>query len=343
MDARTVVDTLRSRIEETLRPLVTPHERVAVIDFPNYPNVGDSAIYLGQLASLASLGVRRLCFACDFRTYDRAELARRLGPSGTILLTGGGSFGDLWPTAQTLREEIVRSFPRHSIIQLPQTIHFDSGDVLRRAKTVFDAHEHLTLLLRDARSLEIAQCEFRARSVLCPDMAFSLGPLPRPAPPTRSCVWLMRTDKESAVVTPAEEAQAHADWLDEPPMALREVSYRLMGAVRRRWLRRVARPLLMRVYAPLARQRLRRGLSMLASASVVITDRLHGHILSLLLGIPHVILDNSYGKLSRFHDTWTRDVEGVRWASSLGEARTVADALLGDPALSRASSGGRRG
>ena len=34
------------------------------------------------------------------------------------------------------------------------------------------------------------------------------------------------------------------------------------------------------------------------------TDRLHGHILSTILNIPHIVLDNPFSKLSTFHDTW---------------------------------------
>ena len=53
---------------------------------------------------------------------------------------------------------------------------------------------------------------------------------------------------------------------------------------------------------------------MLGEGRVVITDRLHAHILSLLLGIPNVILDNSYGKLHDFYHTWTSGGGLVRWA-----------------------------
>jgi exopolysaccharide biosynthesis predicted pyruvyltransferase EpsI len=325
MDPRTAVAMLRLRVTETLGPLLDSAEGLALIDFPNTANIGDSAIYLGQLACLRSLGMRPR-FICDLRTYDRRELARRIGRSGVILFAGGGSFGDIWPAAQELREEIVRSFPDNPIIQLPQTIHFESDDRLRRARAAYEAHPNLTLLARDRRSLEIARREFRARSLLCPDVAFALGPLRRPKPGTIPIVWLLRTDKETRGWAPPPGASP-VDWLDEPFMVLRELSYRLMGAAGRERLGRAARPLLTRLYAPLARQRLRRGLDMLASAQVVVTDRMHGHILCLLLSIPHVLLDNSYGKLSSFYETWTSTVDTVRWAESPAEAACLAREL----------------
>jgi pyruvyl transferase EpsO len=326
MDSGTAVATLRTRLEETLRPLLATAKQVALVDFPNTANVGDSAIYLGALACLETLSVPFPGFVCDLRTYDRAELARRIGPAGVILLAGGGSFGDVWRAPQELREEIVRSFPANPIIQLPQTIHFDRADALHRARTALNDHPNLTVLARDHLSLEIAANEFRARSLLCPDMAFALGSLPRPVAPSRPILWLMRTDKETRPDTRPTDRNA-VDWLHEPPMVLRTLSYRLMGAARRPLIRRLARPLLTRLYSPLARQRLRRGLEMLASAEVVVTDRMHGHILCLLLGIPHVLLDNSYGKLSSFHETWTTDVADVDWADSPDDALVKATEL----------------
>jgi pyruvyl transferase EpsO len=322
------VRTLRATLLETIRPLITGVDAYAMIDFPNYPNVGDSAIYLGQRECLRALGAPDPRFVCDFRTYDRATLARRIGATGTILLTGGGSFGDLWPTAQELREELLRAFPRNPVVQLPQTIHFEHAASRERARAAIATHERFTLLVRDRQSVEKAGVELGTRAVLCPDMAFALGPLTRPVPPRRPIVWLLRTDKESR----APEARAAArdglvDWLDEPATLLRSMSYVLTDLVRRGGPGSMARPLLTAVYGPLARQRLHRGVAMLSAGHVVVTDRLHGHIISLLLGIPHVVLDNSYGKLSSFIATWTHDVDGVLRAESLAEAAALAQRL----------------
>jgi pyruvyl transferase EpsO len=327
MDARTAVLALRARLEATLAPSLAGVRRCALVDFPNYSNVGDSAIYLGELACLRALGVPRPRFICDFRSYDRELLARRIGPGGIILLAGGGSLGDLWPIAQRMREVIVRDFPHHAIIQLPQSIHFERSGELRRARRVFDAHPDFTLFARDDHSLQIARTEFRAPSALCPDMAFALGPLTRAGAPASPVLHLLRTDKESRLAASDLAGLRTVDWLDEPASMLRTASYHLIDLVGRPRLRAIARPLLTAVYAPLARQRLHRGVRLLSSASVVVTDRLHGHVLSLLLGLPHVILDNSYGKLSSFHETWTSDVENVVRVHSVAEAREVAATL----------------
>jgi pyruvyl transferase EpsO len=76
-----------------------------------------------------------------------------------------------------------------------------------------------------------------------------------------------------------------------------------------------------------------RGLRLLSAGHVVVTERLHGHVLCLLAGIPHVVLDNSYGKVRAFVEAWTAGHPLVRWAddsvSAAGAARQAQGALPG--------------
>jgi pyruvyl transferase EpsO len=81
-------------------------------------------------------------------------------------------------------------------------------------------------------------------------------------------------------------------------------------------------------YETYAWNRFRRGVGILSQGKVVITDRLHGHIISTLLDIPHVVLDNSYGKLSGFISAWTSDYAGLRCAATMDDAVAEARSLL---------------
>ena len=80
-------------------------------------------------------------------------------------------------------------------------------------------------------------------------------------------------------------------------------------------------------YDVLAAQRLERGCRILLRGGVIVTDRLHGHILSLLLGLPNVIMDNNYGKIRSVYETWTRGCPLVSWAESPSEALAIARQL----------------
>jgi exopolysaccharide biosynthesis predicted pyruvyltransferase EpsI len=322
-----IVADLRRTVLETVKRALDKQDVGAMIDFPNYGNVGDSAIWLGQLACLRTLGIRSPRYICDVRTYDRAELARRVG-SGAILLTGGGNFGDLWPAIHRVREDVIAHFPHNRILQLPQTIHFVEADALARSRALVRAHPGLTLLVRDHKSLAIARDQLGVPSYLCPDMAFCLPAGRATTRPDRDMLWLMRTDAERGVGASMEaQPRERVDWVDDIDTAMQRINRRLSAALKRssgpvhRWATRATTE-------PLARQRLARGVRLLSRGRVVVTDRLHGHILCVLRGAPHVVLDDRFGKLSGFRDVWTREAEGVRWATSLDEATALAAELL---------------
>jgi pyruvyl transferase EpsO len=81
----------------------------------------------------------------------------------------------------------------------------------------------------------------------------------------------------------------------------------------------------------LASERVAAGAALLSSARVVVTDRLHGHILALLCGVPCVLNDNRTGKVRGFYDTWTHRSPLVRWADGPEQAFATARDLLDQP------------
>ncbi|HKB42104.1 MAG TPA: polysaccharide pyruvyl transferase family protein [Gemmataceae bacterium] len=324
------IRSLGEKIDEVLGPLLPPGTPYALLDFPNHANVGDSAIWLGEKGWLHRQGLR-LVYACDVATYSRRRLAARLG-DGVILLHGGGNLGDFWLEHQQFREQVIQDFPGHRIIQLPQTIYFMDEWGVGEARRTFDAHHNLTLLCRDRPSLDFARKQFAAPSLLCPDMAFAVGPLERAGPPVKDILWLGRTDAESAALpVPALGANVERiDWLEEEPTPVRERNQALSRQVERDPPdgSSVLDPLI-DTYDILASERLRRGCQILSRGKVVVTDRLHGHVLCLLLGIPHVLLDNVYGKLRAFSETWTRNCPFARPAGSPAEALRLAEEFVG--------------
>lgn len=321
-----LLESLGRTIDLTLAPLVPPGDGVALVDFPRSANVGDSMIWLGTLAWLARNGHGAPRYVCSDLTYDPRALARRL-QGGTILIGGGGNFGDLYPDHQEFRERVIADFPAQRIVQLPQSIHFESESALARARDVVARHPRLTLLVRDRQSLDLARREFPAPSLLCPDLALALGVLARPAPPSRSVVWLARDDKESRRDrrVPQVPDFERVDWVtdDRHPLIFLNLTVD-------RWLRHHAglRPwvqaLLPATFEHAARLRLARGIRTLGAGRVVVTDRLHGHLLSVLLGIPHFVVDNSYGKVRALHDAWTRGSKLTRFCDTHAEALELA-------------------
>jgi exopolysaccharide biosynthesis predicted pyruvyltransferase EpsI len=322
---------LQQRFDAVMADVVPRGGPVALVGFPNHSNPGDAAIWVGQLAALRR-GGHRIEYVCDWLSYDERHLRRR-APDATILLHGGGNFGDIWPEHQLLRERLVAAFPERRIVQLPQTMSFSDPRNLERARRVFDAHADLTLLLRDHRSLAQSHEAFACRSLLCPDSAFALGPLARLGEPDTDVVWLARTDAEAAADqggAPDAPGVRAIDWLSEKrgnpgwngAEARRRFATRGGGRVLERApaLADRAAPALWRLYDRHAELRVQYGRRLLSGGRGVVTNRLHGHILSVLMGIPHVVLDNSYGKNRTFYEAWTQDWPLARWGGSASAA-----------------------
>lgn len=71
------------------------------------------------------------------------------------------------------------------------------------------------------------------------------------------------------------------------------------------------------------------GFTFLQRGRVLITDRLHGHILASLMNIPHVLFDNPpFYKLSSFHKSWTLNQENVVIVDNKEQAIIEAQKLL---------------
>jgi pyruvyl transferase EpsO len=314
---------MQEGIECALSPVVRPNENFALLDFPDHPNVGDSAIYLGALSYFEARGMSpdyvSTLWDCNW------EVAGRIADRGTIYLNGGGNFGDLWPLHHEFREAVLQRFKGQRVIQLPQTIYFSSQKKLDRTARLISDHGSFTLLVRDHQSFEIASRSFDCTVGLCPDMAFHLKLVPNPRPRVDLLLHLRR-DKEAATTYDIRAVMEQydsvcLDWGSESFQFLlqRKAASRLMHIIKSAGDKRTS-GWRHGYYRPLAEERLRRGRKLLEIGRTLVTDRMHGHIISLLLGLPHCVLDNSYGKTSSFISTWGTCVGNAHAARNLGEA-----------------------
>ncbi|MCK1334622.1 polysaccharide pyruvyl transferase family protein [Bradyrhizobium sp. 38] len=325
--SRTLIAELQSEIDRVIGPYLDGVDDFALVDFPNHPNVGDSAIWLGEETYLQKKLGRAPSYVCTYDTWAKEDFERAV-PAGPILIHGGGNFGDLWPSHQEFRLRLLSEFPDRQIIQLPQTIHFSSKASLQRAADIINAHKKFLILVRDVQSLTVAREEFTAPVDLCPDMAFCLGPQSSRAAITRNLLLLLRTDHEKverARSRPLPSFAVVEDWLTERRglgkwlflKALLETSLLVFKGrmpseldARIRW------------FHLLASNRVARGMKQVGSSAYVITDRLHTHIFCVLLNVPHSVLDNNYGKISTFVDAWSKPFEklGRPLSTSVDEA-----------------------
>ncbi len=332
-----VLAELRQRLRDRYARLPLADRPVALVDLPNYLNIGDSLIALGEFQLLREThpAMRAIHFG---REAPEHILQRLNNERGVLLIHGGGNFGSLWPKHQQLREHAARVCPNATIIQLPQSVHFDDPQDMRRSLGVLAAHGDFHVFIRDHASHQLLADAGLATLELLPDSAFAIAPAP--ASPARADVLVLRREdgesRHGQTLLEAAEALRPArvevgDWADESSLpADPSVPEKARVWAARKLLRRLPKPSVQRVaWTALSRARLDLGRRILSVGRVVLTDRLHVHVLCVLTGKPHVFLDNSYGKIRGLAEACgtlgPQAVEATDTASAVEAVRTLLD------------------
>jgi exopolysaccharide biosynthesis predicted pyruvyltransferase EpsI len=264
---------------------------------------------------LETLGIETVYACVDNNDYSKSQLREALeargGPSKTaILFHGGGNFGDIWPDAQINRETVAMDFLDYRVRSFPQTYKFyDEDKNLGRAQQAFGRHPDLQLTARDTKSFMAMQRDFGAKHQisLLPDAATMLAtrPLPhgREVKDGYDVLFLARTDHEGSQDHGHEKGVIdelrHFGYGDHNQHSSTNVTVADWITVDPDGIEQAAN------FDQQARMRVDWTFEYLQQYALVLSDRLHVHILSTVWGLDHVTVEEgSYAKLRTYHDTW---------------------------------------
>lgn len=200
-------------------------------------------------------------------------------------------------------------FPDYRIRSFPQTYRFSDKEKEAKARRVYAGHKDLQLAARDYESYNEMKQVFGAhhKIVLMPDVATMLWdhPVHMKTVPEVTFMIQARTDKE------AGQDHAQDEGVFQSLMTLQNETGDSRNATIRMddWLEIDPEGLEEHSFDDKAWMRLRVGKRFVTRGQVLITDRLHAHILSTLWGVPHIVLEEGdYGKIQRYHESWLKDV-----------------------------------
>lgn len=283
-------------------------QEYSLVDYPAYNNTGDSAIWLGQKEALAEIFKKNPSYVASQHDYKKD--IHTFCKKGIIFINGGGNFGDLWPNHQIFRLRLLRDYPERKIVQLPQSIHFSKSGHLEETKAIIGKHRDFHLYVRDQASFDFAAKEFDCPVYLAPDAAhciraYALGSL------KYEVFSLIRTDKESSRPGLRDILSSYGpteDW-----EGLDESFFKNEGMVDKFFRRHVqykfSSSKIMMIYRSsmydrLAQKSVDKGTNLLSQGKLIVSDRLHAHIICLLMGKRHISLDNSNGKIGEYIRQW---------------------------------------
>lgn len=309
------------KIKDALKKIgqvLLPGERFVFIDYPVHANVGDLLI---------QEGTERF-----FHTHGAIPLARysvhlffmkrmtEFPKDCTLVFHGGGNFGDVHQPFQSLREKIIADNHSRKIVIFPQSIHFSSNEALQKASRILRAHPNLHIFCRDEVSHGLALQHFSDKSYLSPDMAHFLYPIARTGASEGKNLLLLRRDHEAGSAQQAfDPASDSLDW-DDFVSPANYAMIRSFAALHRLAAKLGTAPSFYAPWHQLQEKVIRDVVRQYSRYDHVTTSRLHAHILATLMDIPSTVIDNSYGKNSRYFKEWTSSLPTAQLADVVAAA-----------------------
>ncbi|MFA5688373.1 MAG: polysaccharide pyruvyl transferase family protein [Kiritimatiellales bacterium] len=211
---------------------------------------------------------------------------------------------------------LAGALPKTRLVIMPQTVNFMNPVIRNTAAQIFDGHPDTTIICRDETSLEKAREMFsRCRLLLCPDIVTTLIGSERNRPEKRSGIlFCMRSDVESFYAREKMEDMAAR-------LAIPRTEFSDTTIAADAWTVRNEKERLINEYLDYA-----------ASFAVVVTDRYHGAIFSLIAETPVVVIDSADHKLRSGVAWYPAEIFGrnIVFAGSLEEAEKKVKAFLAD-------------
>lgn len=286
---------------------------VVFVDYPLHHNIGDLLILLGTIDFFKhnSLNVKS-----HLSTYNTniELLSNQITPKTTILCHGGGNFGDIYPVHQNLREQLIKAFPNNRIIILPQTAYFNNANNQDRSQRLFNKHDNVVMFARDTKTHEIFK-QFSDKAYLMPDMAHELyGALPISNTKDGTLYFLRNDVEKTPLPLNLKQEIQNQDCFDWSDLLTRNdslIAYTVskMMKANSKIKSNAFDEFIFKVWETHARFIASKMAKKFSSYEKIVTSRLHGHILSCLVNVPSVIIDNSYGKNTAYYNLWTKSLE----------------------------------
>lgn len=307
------IEILKKIIVENLTDLIKSD--YVLLDTPNHGNIGDQLIYEGELIFLKE-NIKHTClYSSNTDNINYSKIPEK----ATILLHGGGNFGDIYEKHQQLRLKIIQEFPNNPIIIFPQTVFYNNLSNLEKESVILNAHSNLYICVRDPKSYEVLNKYLSSsKLLLLPDMAFFIDLSRFHRSHFDEKILIMdRVDIENTN-TVAElnlisilQEKGYRVYVKDWPTFYRTLDIRIYNLFNR------IRSSILNVLSPnrndtiLKEHYLKMGINFMNKYDIVYTTRLHGLILAILLDKEVFLLDNNYGKLSSFYDAWLTDFNKV--------------------------------
>mgnify|MGYP005751245411 CR=1 FL=1 len=253
-------------------------KNIYLIGSEDFGNVGDHQIALSELKFLKQIFPQNTIIELPASIYFLChnKIKEMIKKDDLIFLTGGGNFGNEYKYAQEIRRDIVGKFRDNYILIFPVTIFYTNDDDGEKEKAIDKKlfnRNNLLILSRDRYSFELSENMFpKAMHKLMPDIVFTEKR--ELSKNKEGYLFCFRDDLESNLKPEerkyieryAERQEKKVEWLDTQFKKNISISKR-----------ETCLDYIMKKFS---------------DSELVITDRLHGVIFSVINNTPCIALRN---------------------------------------------------
>ena len=274
-------------------------KRVFLIGTPWHGNIGDQALVYAEKYLLNSNFVDYTVIEIPSSIYNSrifGLLSKYINSEDKIFLQGGGNLGTLYMGEEFFHRDIIKKYPNNQIVIMPMSIFFHNNDFgqseLKISAEIYNNHKNLTIISRDDISFNFAKKYFyKVNNILAPDSVTSLdGILDNENFIREGICFFLRQDIEKVVSE--DNIKQIKDFLVK-----NNIKYNLSDtADNNSYKNDKSRKdiIFSRLY-------------MAKKAKLVITDRYHGVIFSVITHTPVIVFKSFDTKISA----------GVKWFKNL--------------------------
>ena len=199
-----------------------------------------------------------------------------------IFLHSGYHTTDLYMWEEELQRQVIKAFPKHRIIALPQTINYTTEKEKNKSIQIYNQHKDLFFFCRDSVSYKEAKHLFyNSRLYLFPDIVTSMIGQRNYNHIRKGILLCLRNDKE-AVLKADEREKLKLDLGKIDKVTETDTTLKIEPNEFKKNREKILEDLW----------------SEYAKYKVVITDRYHGTIFSLIAATPVLVIPSSDHKLS---------------------------------------------
>lgn len=264
---------------------------------PVHENIGDQAIALAEQRMLISLGVKYCEVTDDMLGILKEKNALGIFNGNPVLFHGGGYLGTLWFNEEELVRELIAGNPDSPMLFMPNTLYFDDDrdglSELQKSAESYGSNKKLKIYAREKKSHDML-IKMGVSAGIAPDSVMSLKADDVTA--NRSgCLLLLRSDCEKTRTYDDDKKllKALGSVFGDNITRSDTVVYHMISVAQRE-------------------AEVNDFLSKVRGSELVVTDRLHGMVLSAVTGTPCIVLNSRSHKVRCSYE-WLKDLDYIRF------------------------------